>query len=182
MRPQPRVQKKAHEQVTTVTPERPGIPRAMVLTGSFVLSPVTGRSCHCRRRKCNFRQLDASVGASGPHDFAVRVSAFRQAHRLVHRIPHPTSVTIAKRPSEEAGPNCDIPVSTPPSSKIRKIRNQSNPGLIKMAATSGRAGALNAVLVAAAPCLEWLACGLIGNVAGASHSTQFGSGVYRHRI
>ena len=28
--------------VTTVTPESPGIPRAMVLTVSFVLSPVTG--------------------------------------------------------------------------------------------------------------------------------------------
>jgi hypothetical protein len=32
--------------VTTVTPETPGIPRAMVLTVSFVLSPVTGLSCH----------------------------------------------------------------------------------------------------------------------------------------
>jgi hypothetical protein len=47
MRPQPRVQiKKAHEQVTTVTPVSPGIPRAMVLTVSFVLSPVTGLVCH----------------------------------------------------------------------------------------------------------------------------------------
>jgi hypothetical protein len=52
----------------------PGIPRAMVLTVSFVLSPVTGLFCHRRRRNC-FRQLDASVGASGPHDFAVRKSA-----------------------------------------------------------------------------------------------------------
>jgi hypothetical protein len=32
--------------VTTVTPETPGIPRAMVLTVSFALSPVTGLSCH----------------------------------------------------------------------------------------------------------------------------------------
>jgi hypothetical protein len=32
--------KKAYELVTTVTPERPGIPRTMVLTGYFVLSPV----------------------------------------------------------------------------------------------------------------------------------------------
>jgi hypothetical protein len=32
MRPQPHVQnKKAHEQVTTVTPETPGIPYTMVL-------------------------------------------------------------------------------------------------------------------------------------------------------
>jgi hypothetical protein len=36
--------------VTTVTPETPGIPRAMVLTVSFVLSPVTGLVCHRRLR------------------------------------------------------------------------------------------------------------------------------------
>ena len=72
----------------------------MVLTVSFVLSPVTGLVCHRHQR---FRKLDASVGASGPHDFAVRVSAIRQRRRRVHRIPRPTSVTIAKRPSEGAG-------------------------------------------------------------------------------
>src|SRR6202034_4195568 len=57
----------------------PGIPRAMVLTVSFALSRVTGLGCHPRRRNC-FHQLDASVGASGPHDFAVRKpSAFVNA-------------------------------------------------------------------------------------------------------
>src|SRR6202023_2341334 len=85
-----------------VTPDSPGIPCAMVLTVSFVLSPVTGLFCHRRRRSC-LRELDASVGASGPHDFAVRVSAARLRAARVHRIPPPTSVTIAKRPSEEAG-------------------------------------------------------------------------------
>jgi hypothetical protein len=55
------------------------------------------------------RKLDASVGASGPHDFAVRISAARPRKVFalrrcrVHRIPHPTSVTTAKRPSCEAG-------------------------------------------------------------------------------
>src|SRR3978361_472667 len=58
----------------------------MVLTVSFVLSPVTGLVCHRRRRR-KLRQLDASVGASGPHDFAVRVSTFRQACH--QRPPHP---------------------------------------------------------------------------------------------
>jgi hypothetical protein len=43
----------------------------MVLTVSFVLSPVTGLCCH-RRLQIIIRELDASVGASGPHDFAVR--------------------------------------------------------------------------------------------------------------
>ena len=37
--------------VSQVTPESPGIPRAMVLTVSFVLSPVIGLFCHRRRRE-----------------------------------------------------------------------------------------------------------------------------------
>src|ERR1035438_4579416 len=32
-------------------------------------------------------ELDASVGASGPHVFAVRISAVRQRRLRVHRIP-----------------------------------------------------------------------------------------------
>jgi len=51
MRPQPRVQCRKHTSVvTTVTPESPGIPRAMVLTVSFVLSSVTGLVCHRHQR------------------------------------------------------------------------------------------------------------------------------------
>jgi hypothetical protein len=42
--------KKHTSVVTTVTPEAPGIPRAMVLTVSFELSSVTGLSCHRRLR------------------------------------------------------------------------------------------------------------------------------------
>ncbi len=37
---------KAHELVTTVTPGSPGIPYAMVLTVSFVLSPAIGYLMH----------------------------------------------------------------------------------------------------------------------------------------
>src|SRR3979411_1704295 len=70
----------------------------MVLTVSFGLSSVTGLVCHRRERIC-LRSLDTSVGASGPHDFAVRISAVRPQHISVHRIPFPTSVTIASRPS-----------------------------------------------------------------------------------
>ena len=40
---------KARKQVTTVTPQTPGIPRAMVLTAYFALSLVTGLVCHHRR-------------------------------------------------------------------------------------------------------------------------------------
>jgi hypothetical protein len=41
-------------------------------TAYSVLSPVIGLCCH-RRQQSRLRQLDASVEASGPHDFAVRV-------------------------------------------------------------------------------------------------------------
>jgi len=37
---------KAHEIVTTGSPDRPGIPCAMVLTVSSALSPVNGLFCH----------------------------------------------------------------------------------------------------------------------------------------
>jgi hypothetical protein len=88
----------------------------MVLTASFVLSLVTGLGCHHRFADCSAK-LDASVGASGPHDFAVRTSAVRPCKDCtrrchVHRIPHPTSVTTAKRPSCEAGWRINKAVST----------------------------------------------------------------------
>jgi hypothetical protein len=47
------------------------------LTAYSVLSPVTGLFCHRHRRDAkHHRQLSASVGAPGPHDFAVRVMPF----------------------------------------------------------------------------------------------------------
>jgi hypothetical protein len=46
---------------------------------------VTGLVCH--RRLAFTAKLDASVGASEPHDFAVRLSAVRQKHH--ERPPHP---------------------------------------------------------------------------------------------
>jgi hypothetical protein len=58
----------------------------MVLTVSFVISLVTGLCCHHRLADTSAR-LDASVGASGPYDFAVRVSAVRQ--KRCPRPPHP---------------------------------------------------------------------------------------------
>jgi hypothetical protein len=55
-------------------------------TAYTVLSLVTGLSCHHRHADISTR-LDASVGAPGPHGFAVRVSAVRQRRLRVHRIP-----------------------------------------------------------------------------------------------
>ena len=69
-------------------------------TVSFVLSPVTGLSCHHHRRDAkHHRQLDASVGASGPHGFAVRKSALSSVALPASTASRPASVTIAIRPS-----------------------------------------------------------------------------------
>jgi hypothetical protein len=47
---------------------------------------VTGLVCH-HHLVDRSTTLDASVGASGPHDFAVRFRAVRQRRIHVHRIP-----------------------------------------------------------------------------------------------
>ena len=86
--------------VTTVTPGQPGIPRAMVLMVSFVISPVIGLVCHRRNRSC-LRSLDASVEASGPHDFAVRLTCCSSKAPSASIASRPAFVTIASRPSVE---------------------------------------------------------------------------------
>jgi hypothetical protein len=110
LHPQPRVQsvestRVSHHRFTGT----PGISCAMVLTAYFVLSPVTGLSCH--------RRL-VDIGVSGPLGLTspstklerqrrgVRTTRLRRplsrcssTAQGVHRIPHPTSVTIAIRPS-----------------------------------------------------------------------------------
>jgi len=70
-----------------------------------VLAPETGRrpgfvvSVAGHDAK-HHRQLDISVGISGPHDFAVRLQRRPSSGiACVHRIPCPTFVTVAKRPS-----------------------------------------------------------------------------------
>jgi hypothetical protein len=73
----------------------------MVLTVSFVLSPVIGLSCH-RHLADISAKLDAGVEASGPHDFAVRVCAIRQERTRVHRI-QPRVDDVAQRPSFGTG-------------------------------------------------------------------------------
>ena len=72
--------------VSQVTPESPGTPRAMVY-GLFRALPGDRAFLPPSPAKVAFRELDASVGASGPHDFAVRSSTFRQA--CCPRPPHP---------------------------------------------------------------------------------------------
>src|SRR5450432_1247120 len=67
-------------------------------TVSFVLSPASRALLPPSSAVC-LRQLDTSVRVSGPHDFSVREQRPRRGTIRVHRIPSPTFVTIAKRPS-----------------------------------------------------------------------------------
>jgi hypothetical protein len=72
--------------VTTGSPVSPGIPARNGFNG--FLRALLGDRLVCHRRWWNcFRQLDAGIEASGPHDFAVRLRAVRQQHVRVHRIP-----------------------------------------------------------------------------------------------
>src|SRR4051794_16806603 len=70
----------------------------MVLTVSFVISPVIGLDCHRRFARLSAK-LNASVEASGPHDFAVRVQPRSSAVLTIASIAsRPASVTIASAP------------------------------------------------------------------------------------
>jgi hypothetical protein len=94
--------KEAHELVTTGTPKHHDIPCATVLTAYSVLSPVNG----------SFATVVDGITsanltpASRRQDHTILPSAIsitRLTMRCVHRIPRPTLVTIAKRPSGGTG-------------------------------------------------------------------------------
>jgi hypothetical protein len=61
--------------------------------GPGFLAPVIGAM------RLHRRPLGISVGMPGPHDFAVRPGRARLTRHCGHRIPPPTFMTIAKRPS-----------------------------------------------------------------------------------
>ena len=87
----------------------PGIPARNGFTAYFALSPGTG--LFCPRHLADIcvsgppgptshsAKLDASVGASGPHDFAVRKLTPSSEAPLASTASRPASVTIAIRPS-----------------------------------------------------------------------------------
>jgi hypothetical protein len=85
--------------VGQVTPESSGIPRAMVY-GLLRALPGDRAFLPPSPAKTASRELDASVGASGPHGFAVRKSARPRLWRRPASIAsRPASVTISSRPS-----------------------------------------------------------------------------------
>jgi hypothetical protein len=120
-RPQPRMRKQKSTRVSHHGHTgSPGIPRTMVLTVSFALSSVTGLSCHrrprisaCRARQgisSPFRKLDASVGASGPHDFAVHLKRARLARHQRPSHPAPNVRDDRETPLQRDGTASDIDV------------------------------------------------------------------------
>ena len=79
-------QENAHEHTGEAEAVRPSLRNGF--TAYIVLSPAIGLSCRRHQRDAkHHHQLDASVGASGPHGFAVRIRAVRYRHIRVHRIP-----------------------------------------------------------------------------------------------
>jgi hypothetical protein len=104
MRPPLRVRgsKVKSTRVSQVTPASPGIPRAMVLTASFVLSPATGLSCHRRPRKLPSANLTPASGRQD-HTTSPSASAPFVIGASTSTAPHPASVTIAIRPSSGTG-------------------------------------------------------------------------------
>jgi len=89
----------------------PAFPARVVLTVSFVLSPVTWPFCHRRRRDAKHRrQLDTCLGVSGPHDFAVRLKLIRLLSQDVHRIPRPTFRDDGEAPLLSGAGRGDMPL------------------------------------------------------------------------
>jgi hypothetical protein len=97
-RPQPRMRdKKAHELVTTGLPKRSGTPCANGFNG--FLRALSGDRAFLSPSPAN-HPADLTP-ASRRQDHTTLPSAFRAfvaCAKRVHRIPHPTFVTIAKRP------------------------------------------------------------------------------------
>ncbi len=75
----------AHEHTGSAEAVRPSLRNGF--NGYFALFPVTGFLATVASEKMTSQKLDASTGASEPHDFAVRLSAVRQERLRVHRIP-----------------------------------------------------------------------------------------------
>jgi hypothetical protein len=90
--------KKAHEQ----SHHRYAEASRHSLRDSFnnLFHALPGDRAFCHRRLLRFCKLDVSVETSEPRGFVVRIGCTRLLPPSVHRIPPPTSVTIAKRPSQ----------------------------------------------------------------------------------
>jgi hypothetical protein len=99
-----KVDKKTHMNIQ-VQRKQSGLPCAMVLQ-LIPCSPRRDQSLFVtvipRKRELP-KDLTPAIGASGPHDFAVRLSRARQSQHPRPSLPVPTSVTMANAPSLGTG-------------------------------------------------------------------------------
>jgi hypothetical protein len=95
--------KSAHEHTGSAEAVRPSLRNGF--TAYSVLSPARpGLLVTVTPKKRELpRNLTPATGASGPHDFAVRVSRARQSQPSRPSLPAPTSVTMANAPSLGTG-------------------------------------------------------------------------------
>jgi hypothetical protein len=77
----------AHEHTGSAEAVRPSLRNGF--TAYFALSLATGFFVTIISKKLASQKLDASIGASGPHDFAVRVGAARQSCAFASTASHP---------------------------------------------------------------------------------------------
>ena len=93
----------AHEHTGSAEAVRPSLRNGF--TAYFVLSPARpGLLVTVARVKRELlKNLTPAIGASGPHDFAVRISRARQSQLSRPPLPAPTSVTMANVPSLGTG-------------------------------------------------------------------------------
>src|SRR3984893_11858718 len=102
MRPQPRVQmKKAHDHSHHVHTGNTRHSPRNGFNGLYVLSPVTGLSCH--RRSRSSANLTPASGRQDHTTSPSARSALVFGAARVHRIPPPTSVTIRETPLRGGG-------------------------------------------------------------------------------
>ena len=108
LHPRSRVQRQqtkiAHEHTGSAEAVRPSLRNGF--TAYFVLSPVRPELvCHRRpqRRSSLLGNLTPAIGASGPHDFAVRLTRRSSKAHPRPPLPAPTSVTMANAPSLGTG-------------------------------------------------------------------------------
>ena len=87
----------AHEHTGSAEAVRPSLRNGV--TVSFVLSSVNGLLATVIPKKLASQGLDASIAASGPHDFAVRDQPRSSVVAIPSTASHRTFVTIASRPS-----------------------------------------------------------------------------------
>ena len=97
---------------------------AQWLYGLLRALPSERLSCHCHHADTS-ASLDASTAASGPHNFAVRISHPRQSWRPRPPQPVPTFVTMANAPL--AGQDGDSLVLICPSGNAHAISALTHP-------------------------------------------------------